>query len=72
MTTLDLILEKEKYNPGEKVKGKIELVIDSDVEVRSVEFLVSGVEKAWYTTYSHGGSQRYEEEDIFFLKDIYI
>lgn len=48
MTTLDLILEKEKYNPGEKVKGKIELVIDSDVEVRSVEFLVSGVEKAWY------------------------
>lgn len=70
MTTLDLILEKEKYNPREKVKGTIGLIIDSDVEIRSVEFLVSGVEKAWYTTYSYGGSQRYEQEDTFFSKDI--
>jgi hypothetical protein len=71
MTTLDLVLEKEKYNPGEKVKGTVKLVIDSDVEIRSVKFLVSGVEKAWYTTYSTSGSQYHEEEDTFFSRDIY-
>ena len=36
MNTLNLKLEKQDYNPGEKVKGTIELAIDSDVEIRSI------------------------------------
>jgi hypothetical protein len=39
----------------------------------SVEFLVSGVEKAWYTTdeyvpYEYANSKRYEVEDTFFQR----
>jgi hypothetical protein len=56
MNTVDLILEKEKYNPGEKVKGTIKLVIDSDIEIRSVKFLVLGIEKCWYTISDSTGS----------------
>jgi hypothetical protein len=45
MNALDLALQKEKYNLGEKVKGTIKLIIDSDTEIRSVKFLVLGIEK---------------------------
>jgi hypothetical protein len=71
MNALDLVLEKEKYNLGEKVKGTLNIVIDSDTEIRSVKVLVLGIEKCWYTSYHSNSSQRIELKDIFFSKDIY-
>ncbi|HEX2471396.1 MAG TPA: hypothetical protein VHJ59_01465 [Nitrososphaera sp.] len=38
METIDVELEKQQNNPGEKARGTAKLVVNSDTEIRNMKF----------------------------------
>jgi hypothetical protein len=44
MSVVDINLEKQAYILGERAKGTVFGCADSDLEIRSTKFLVSGAE----------------------------
>jgi len=76
MSVVDINLEKQAYILGERAKGTVVVSTDSDLEIRSTKFLVTGTERTkiseWALSSEYSREMTYKESNTFFIKDLHI